>query len=67
MMRAMGIEPSPLEVARMYRAHAATFVLDDRDRALADDVEALGYRVIVCDTVMRDGGRALARAVLSAI
>jgi LPPG:FO 2-phospho-L-lactate transferase len=66
MMRAMGLEPSPLEVARMYRAHAATFVLDERDRALSDAVEALGYRVNVCDTVMRDGGRALARAVLSA-
>jgi len=64
MMRALGHEPSPLEVARMYRGVAGGFVLDQRDSALATAIEALGYRVIVCDTVMRDGGRILARAVL---
>jgi LPPG:FO 2-phospho-L-lactate transferase len=64
MMRAVGQEPSPLEVARMYREVAGGFVLDARDRVLAGSIEALGYRVIVCDTVMRDGGRTLARAVL---
>ena len=64
MMRALGHEPSPLEVARMYRDVAGGFVLDQRDSALAPAIEALGYRVIVCDTVMRDGGRILARAVL---
>ena len=64
MMRAMGLEPSPLEVARMYAGLAATFVLDERDGALAPAVQELGYRVLVADTVMRDGGRALARAVL---
>ena len=64
MMRALGHEPSPLEVARMYRHAAESFVLDERDRGLAAAIEALGYRVIACDTVMRDGGRTLARAVL---
>ena len=43
---------------------AGGFVLDQRDRGLARGIEALGYGVIVCDTVMRDGGRTLARAVL---
>jgi hypothetical protein len=33
---------------------------------MAGDVERLGYRVIVTDTVMRDGGRALARSLLAA-
>jgi LPPG:FO 2-phospho-L-lactate transferase len=66
MMRALGHDPSPVEVARMYRDAAAVFVLDERDRGLTEKVEALGYRVLVCDTVMRDGGRALAGAVLSA-
>ena len=65
MMRAVGRDPSPLEVARMYRDVASTFMLDERDRNLEPAVIALGYRVVVCDTVMRDGGRALARAVLS--
>ena len=65
MMRAVGVDPKPSEVARMYREVASGFVLDERDRSLVDQIEALGYRTILCDTVMRDGGRTLAKAVLS--
>ena len=64
MMRAMGHAPNPIEVAGMYRSVAATFVLDSRDGELSAPIEALGYRVIVTDTVMRDGGRALASTLL---
>ena len=64
MMRAMGHAPNPIEVARMYRSVAATFVLDSQDSSLRAAVEALGYRVIVTDTVMRDGGPALASTLL---
>ena len=64
MMRAMGHPPNPIEVARMYRAVASTFVVDSRDSALKTAIEALGYKVIVTDTVMRDGGRGLASALL---
>lgn len=64
MMQAMGHAPNPVEVARMYRPVAASFVLDSRDSELSAEIEALGYRVIVTDTVMRDGGRALASALL---
>jgi LPPG:FO 2-phospho-L-lactate transferase len=64
MMRALGPDPNPLEVARLYRGVAGSFVLDERDRELAPAIARLGYRTIVCDTVMRDGGRTLARAVL---
>jgi LPPG:FO 2-phospho-L-lactate transferase len=64
MMRALGHEASPLEVARMYRDIAGAFVVDERDRKLAGHVDGLGYRVIVRDTVMRDGGVGLARALL---
>jgi LPPG:FO 2-phospho-L-lactate transferase len=66
MMRALGPSPDPVEVARMYRDVAGAFVLDERDQDVAAAIEVLGYRVIVCDTVMRDGGRTLAKAVLSA-
>jgi LPPG:FO 2-phospho-L-lactate transferase len=66
MMRALGPNPDPIEVARMYRDVAGSFVLDERDHGLAAAIEALGYQVILCDTVMRDGGRTLARAVLGA-
>lgn len=65
MMRALGIDPNPVEVARIYRDVASGFVLDERDRGLADQIEGLGYQTILCDTVMRDGGRSLAKAVLS--
>jgi len=64
MMRALGPAPDPVEVARMYRDIAATFVLDERDRRLASAIEELDYRTIVTDTVMRDGGRKLATALL---
>jgi LPPG:FO 2-phospho-L-lactate transferase len=64
MMRAMGHAPNPIEVGRMYRSVASTFVLDSQDSTLLGAIEALGYRVIVTDTVMRDGGRALASALL---
>jgi LPPG:FO 2-phospho-L-lactate transferase len=67
MMKALGVEPSPLEVARMYRDVAGVFVLDQRDRAIAAAIENLGYRVVVCDTVMKDGGRVLAEALLTQV
>lgn len=65
MMRALGHSADPLEVARMYADIAQTFVLDSRDGALAAAIEKLDYRVMLADTVMRDGGRALAALVLS--
>ncbi|HET7420255.1 MAG TPA: 2-phospho-L-lactate transferase [Candidatus Dormibacteraeota bacterium] len=65
MMRAVGIDASPVEVARMYRDAAATFVLDERDQGLSGAIEELGYQTLVRDTVMRDGGRALAKSLLA--
>jgi LPPG:FO 2-phospho-L-lactate transferase len=64
MMKVMGLRPDPVEIARWYRDVASTFVLDERDRGLAAAIEELDYRVVIADTVMRDGGLALARAVL---
>lgn len=64
MMRALGYTADPVEVARMYRPVAATFALDARDRELQPHIEELGYRAVVTDTVMRDGGRALASTLL---
>jgi LPPG:FO 2-phospho-L-lactate transferase len=65
MMRALGHQPSPVEVARMYRDIARAFVLDARDQDLSDAIREMGYRVLVADTVMRDGGRALAGVLLA--
>jgi LPPG:FO 2-phospho-L-lactate transferase len=67
MLQAMGRASTPVEVARMYVEAAARFVLDDRDRALAGDIENLGYRVLICNTVMKDGGKSLAAAILASV
>ena len=66
MLRAVGSEASPQAVARAYMSVAGTFVLDERDAGVAGEIEAMGYRVIVGDTVMSDGGVALAREILKA-
>jgi LPPG:FO 2-phospho-L-lactate transferase len=64
MMRAFGVEVSPVTVARRYAAMCRTFVLDEVDAALAPDIEKAGIEVRVLPTVMVDGGRALAAAIL---
>ena len=66
MMRVVGPPPTPIEVARMYREVAGSFVLDSRDKELAAGVEELGLRTLVLDTVMTDGGAALAGGILEA-
>ena len=66
MMRAVGPDPNPVEVARLYRGVAAGFVLDSRDQALAGELEELGFRTMVVDTVMSDGGDRLAAQILGA-
>src|SRR5262249_57732081 len=53
MLRGLGLEVSPRGVARRYLGVAGTFVLDERDRAWRPAVEALGFQVVVTDTVMR--------------
>jgi LPPG:FO 2-phospho-L-lactate transferase len=67
MLRALGSEASPSQVARVYLPFASTFVLDSRDAAAAGEIEAIGYRVITCDTVMADGGAGLAKSILQAL
>lgn len=65
MMRALNMEPSPVEVARRYKDRCSGFVLDRSDANLAGAIEQMDYRVLVCDTVMSDGGATLAREILS--
>ena len=68
MLASLGREPSALGVARGYAGLIDTFVMDDVDSGLAADVEALGIRAVVTDTIMTDdSSRArLAAAVLAA-
>lgn len=58
LLRGIGAEVSARGVARLYRGIARGFVLDQRDAALASDVEALGMRCAVVDTLMRDAAAA---------
>ena len=61
----VAVRGDPVEVARLYRDVASAFVLDELDAGLRGAIDELGYRTLVGDTVMRDGGGALAEAVLT--
>ena len=69
MLTSLGHEASATGVARLYAGFLDLLVLYDEDAALADQVEALGVRACVTNTVMRDAAsrRALAEATLKAI
>jgi LPPG:FO 2-phospho-L-lactate transferase len=54
MLATLGHEPTATGVARGYVGLVDTFVLDTVDAALAPDVEALGIRAVVADTIMTD-------------
>jgi LPPG:FO 2-phospho-L-lactate transferase len=49
-MRELGVTPSPLAVLEHYAGLVDGFVLDERDAALAKDIDV---PVRVCDTLMR--------------
>ncbi len=53
LLRGLGMEVSALGVATLYRDWIDGFVIDDRDATLAPDIEALGLRVDVTETLMR--------------
>ena len=59
MLRTLGHEVSALGVARLYVGLVDVFVLDEVDRALVADVEALGLRALVTDTMMTSPERRL--------
>ncbi|MBS0523836.1 MAG: 2-phospho-L-lactate transferase [Proteobacteria bacterium] len=66
MLAELGHDVSALGVARYYRDWVDGFVLDAQDAGLAPEIEALGMKVRVADTVMRndDDKRRLAARVL---
>jgi LPPG:FO 2-phospho-L-lactate transferase len=53
LMKAVGVEASALGVAECYSDFLDTLIIDSVDRALAPDIEALGIRTIVMNTLMR--------------
>ena len=53
MMRELGLECSPLGIARYYAGKIDGLVIDYADAALADDLRALGIASLVTDAIMR--------------
>lgn len=66
MLRAAGYPADPLGVAAVYGDLLDGMVIDTRDATAATELEALGLRVCIADTVMTDGPSraALAGAIL---
>jgi LPPG:FO 2-phospho-L-lactate transferase len=54
MFRELGRESSAVEAAREYRGIVRGFLLDRQDAARTGEIEALGMRVAVADTLMSD-------------
>lgn len=69
MMRSAGVEPTALGIARHYHGLIDALVIDEADRSLAPQIESLGIRAIVTDTIMRGPMEkaALARVALEAV
>jgi LPPG:FO 2-phospho-L-lactate transferase len=53
LMKALGIEASAVGVANCYRAFVNTLIIDRVDKALAPEIEALGIKPVVTNTLMR--------------
>ncbi len=66
MMKSMQLRSSAAEVAKLYVDFVGVFILDEVDRKQASQVEALGMRPVVTDTIMRGlrERKALARTVV---
>jgi LPPG:FO 2-phospho-L-lactate transferase len=66
LMRARGLEVSPLGVATAYAPWLRTLLIDPRDREVGPGLQRAGVRAVVADVMMPDPARevALARRVL---
>ncbi len=69
LMPAAGIEVSAVGTARSYEGLLSAWVIDERDADRAGEIEGLGLRVAVTDTIMSGDAEAeaLARAALDAL
>jgi LPPG:FO 2-phospho-L-lactate transferase len=69
MMKSMRMRASAAVVAQLYSDFAGVFVLDRVDHKQADEIETLGVRSVVTNTIMSGlrERKSLARAVLAAL
>jgi LPPG:FO 2-phospho-L-lactate transferase len=68
MMRDQGMEANAVSIARIYQDFLDLLVIDDVDKDLKPQIEALGAEVVVTDTIMASMEKksALARTVIEA-
>lgn len=52
MMKSMNLKASAVEVAKLYADFVGTFIFDELDRKQAAQVEALGIRPVITNTIM---------------
>ncbi|HIE24604.1 MAG TPA: 2-phospho-L-lactate transferase [Anaerolineales bacterium] len=69
MYRELGIMPSALAVAKHYGELLDGFVFDQKDAGLENEINNLGIKTLICDTLMKDekGRRRVAKDVLEFI
>ncbi|MCB0975825.1 MAG: 2-phospho-L-lactate transferase [Acidimicrobiales bacterium] len=69
LLRELGFRSSASQIAELYSPLAATLVIDEADRDLADEVAAAGVVPVVAPTVMHDVGAAadLAETILGVL
>jgi LPPG:FO 2-phospho-L-lactate transferase len=69
LMPAVGLDVTAVGAGRAYDGLLGAWVIDEADRALAAEVEGLGVKVAVTDTIMADDSvsEALARATLGLV
>src|SRR6266481_2745391 len=69
MLRGLGMEISPLSIAKLYRDIVGIFVIDNVDQKFVEPIERIGMRALATDTIMTTPERAaaLAAAVLEAL
>lgn len=65
MLTELGFEPTVVGVAKMYAPICGTLVIDEQDAHLATDVERVGMKCVVTDTIMSKPGIAQQLAAVS--
>jgi LPPG:FO 2-phospho-L-lactate transferase len=68
MLRDQGLDASATTIARLYADFLDVLVIDNADEDLAADIEQLGVRAVVTDTIMdsMEKKMALARTTVAA-
>ncbi|HZS04490.1 MAG TPA: 2-phospho-L-lactate transferase [Blastocatellia bacterium] len=69
MLAELGMEVSATQVAKLYQDLLDVYIIDEKDRESAEEIERLGIKVVVTQTVMSGPAEklALARATIRAV